>query len=284
MIFRNLIFPPCFIRAKIRWTKCCCSEARKKKQLGYWPMASCQFWLTVAMQFWAQLLRLIFFSSFTVQWCCSRHEGEKPMSNIRVVIYWIWISIDDVLFDSLLSTVLTFACLLMPWHCHGKRVQRRVWRAEGCAQRQGPNKRSLLKVSPPPTTLSTIFGSRSRPRLHELGGVQQRIHLYSSISMQWHCIGRWGKKMGLLGDPKSNPTLVVWSGYVGKWYETPQFMWRFHGWFNVSKENETTFGWFALNQMEFLILIDFYIGVWLIPYGCMMIFWNIYSPSRLGWI
>ena len=61
------------------------------------------------------------------------------------MIYWIWIFIDDFLFDSLLSTVLTFACLLMPWHCHGKRVQRRVWRAEGCAQREGLNKRSLLK-------------------------------------------------------------------------------------------------------------------------------------------
>ena len=190
------------------------------------------------------------------------------------MIYWIWIFIDDFLFDSLLSTVLTFACLLMPWHCHGKRVQRRVWRAEGCAQREGLNKRSLLKSvcfreglqcpqwssffirkkinggvffrchmdffeeffilstlgipiifscssdrnkrftpptthHPPPDPNQPSSGHpRSRPRLHELDGVQQRIHLYSSISMQWHCIGRWGKKMGLLGDPKkiqSNP-------------------------------------------------------------------------------
>ena len=43
-----------------------------------------------------------------------------------------------------------------------------------------------------------------------------------------------------------------------------QFMWRFQGWFNVSKENETTFGWFALNHVDFLILVfDWFImDVW----------------------
>lgn len=204
MIFRNLIFPPCFIRAKIRWTKCCCSEARKKKQLGYWPMASCQFWLTVAMQFWAQLLRLIFFSSFTVQWCCSRHEGEKPMSNIRVVIYWIWIliywwcSLWFAPFNGFNICLFAHA-MTLPWETSAAQ-------SVACG-RLRPKTRTQQKISAksvtPPTTLSTIFGSRSRPRLHELGGVQQRIHLYSSISMQWHCIGRWGKKMGLLGDPKN---------------------------------------------------------------------------------
>ena len=87
MIFRNLIFPPCFIRAKIRWTKCCCSEARKKKQLGYWPMASCQVQrLTFAMQFWAQLLRLIFFPVLQ----CKVIAPDRIPGKTHVKILGLW--------------------------------------------------------------------------------------------------------------------------------------------------------------------------------------------------
>ena len=80
LIFRNLIFQApvfCQTAKKTRWiTKFCCSEARK-------PTAtSCQVQrLTFAMQFWAQLLRLIFFSSFTsARLSLQTGFREKPMS------------------------------------------------------------------------------------------------------------------------------------------------------------------------------------------------------------
>lgn len=80
LIFRNLIFQApvfCQTAKKTRWiTKFCCSEARK-------PTAtSCQVQrLTFAMQFWAQLLRLNFFSSFTsARLSLQTGFGEKPMT------------------------------------------------------------------------------------------------------------------------------------------------------------------------------------------------------------